>query len=90
MSGEGDAAAADYVERALRGAGVEVVREAFEVVVPMDQGASLELADGERFPLVALWPNLVRTPTTPPEGISGPLFYGGQGEFANFDGQRLR
>ena len=85
----GDAAAADYVERALRGAGIEVVREAFEVVVPMDQGASLELADGERFPLVALWPNLVRTPTTPPEGISGPLFYGGQGEFANFDGQRL-
>ncbi|MEE3259611.1 MAG: hypothetical protein VX293_10420, partial [Candidatus Latescibacterota bacterium] len=85
----GDRAAADFVEDALRDAGVEdVTREAFEVVVPMDRGAALEL-DGESIPLVALWPNLVRTPTTASAGIEGPIFYGGQGEFRDFDGQRV-
>ena len=88
---DGDRLAADFVERALREAGVTgVSREAFEVVVPIDHGATLELSDlGERIELVALWPNLVRTPTTPPEGIEGPLFYGGQGEFADFDGHQV-
>ena len=87
----GDRLAADFVEGALREAGVaDVKREAFEVVVPVDHGATLELLDdGESVDLVALWPNLVRTGTTAPEGIEGPLFYGGQGEFADFDGHQL-
>ena len=88
---DGDRLAADFIERELRQAGVEgVTREAFEVVVPVDHGATLELLDeNESIPLVALWPNLVRTPTTPPEGIEGPLFYGGQGEFTGFNGQQV-
>jgi hypothetical protein len=87
----GDRLAADFVEGALREAGVaDVQREGFEVVVPVDHGATLEfLPEGESIELVALWPNLVRTATTPPEGIEGPLFYGGQGEFADFDGHQV-
>lgn len=85
----GDSLAADFIAGALRNAGVEkVIRETFEVVVPMDHGAALEL-EGESIPLIALWPNLVRTPTTPPEGIAGLLFYGGEGEFRDFDGQQV-
>ena len=85
----GDSLAAAYIERALRDAGVgSLTREAFEVVVPVDHGAVLELA-AEQLPLVALWPNLVRTPTTPPEGIEGSLFYGGRGEYSDLDGYQV-
>ena len=85
----GDSLAAAYIERALSDAGVEsLTREAFEVVVPVDHGAVLELA-AEQLPLVALWPNLVRTPTTPPEGIAGSLFYGGRGEYSDLDGYQV-
>lgn len=87
----GDQAAADLIERELRAAGVTAVsREPFEVVVPVDQGAVLELVgDSAAVPLVSLWPNFVRTCTTPPEGIEGELFYGGRGTFGEFDGHPL-
>ena len=73
---------ADFVERELRAAGVEgVTREPYDLVVPIDKGASMEILDGDAprsVPLLSLWPNLVRTNTTGPEGISGNLFYGGK------------
>ena len=87
----GDSYAADQLELALRQAGVaDVTREEFEVVVPVDEGGRLELLDdGTSIELIGLWPNLVRTNTTPPEGIVGPLFYGRQGEYTDLDGQQL-
>ncbi|MFH1570471.1 MAG: FtsX-like permease family protein, partial [Gemmatimonadota bacterium] len=91
----GDRYAADYVEARLREAGVqEVLREPYDVVVPMDRGASLEVLGGsgevvEEIPLESLWPNLVRTNTTGPEGLVGNLFYGGQGDYADLDGHAL-
>ncbi len=91
----GDRFAADFVERELRAAGVrEVQREPYEIVVPMDHGASLELIDEggqalERIPLQSLWPNLVRTNTLGPEGRRGHLFYGGAGEHADFNGHAM-
>jgi hypothetical protein len=87
----GDSLAADLVEEALREAGVEgLKREPFDVVVPIDRGAWLELGDaGEKIELISLWPNLVRTNTTGPEGIEGELFYGGSGEFGQFDGYQM-
>ncbi|MFP6589014.1 MAG: hypothetical protein VCE12_00680, partial [Candidatus Latescibacterota bacterium] len=86
----GDRYAADFVERELRAAGVEgVTREPYDLVVPIDKGASMEILDGDAprsVPLLSLWPNLVRTNTTGQEGISGNLFYGGHGEHSDFDG----
>jgi len=83
--------AADWVERELKAAGISgVTREAFEVVVPVDHGAALELLEGGgEIPLTSLWPNLVRTSTTGPEGIEGLLFYGGDGEYRDFNGREV-
>lgn len=36
-------------------------------------------------PLYALWPNLVRTSTTPPGGLTGKLYYVGKGDWADFN-----
>ena len=91
----GDRHAADYVEAQLQAAGVaDVKREPFDVTVPIDKGAGIELldADGrviEQIELLSLWPNLVRTNTTGPEGLTGDLFYGGNGEYEDFNGFKM-
>ena len=87
----GHAAAADFVERRFREVGlVDVRRDTFEVVVPVDHGASLHLLEtAQRLPLHGLWPNLVRTPTLPKEGVAAPMFYAGSGTYPELDGQRL-
>ena len=85
----GAEAAAGFIERALRRAGVQQVRrEEFPVVVPMDEGGWLRVAaSGEEFSLHGVWPNGVRTPTLLP--LTAPLIYGGAGEYADFDGKAL-
>ena len=66
----------------------QVAVDTFRVTVPVDKGGSLTVDDtGERIGLHALWPNQVRTSSTPSEGISGQLIDGGKGEFADFNGQ---
>jgi hypothetical protein len=87
----GDGFAADLIERELVKAGVTgVVRESFVVAVPMERGAALEILGQEQeIPLASLWPNLVRTSTTGPEGIEGVLVYGGESEYASFDGMEV-
>ncbi len=87
----GAIAAADYLEAQLRAQGVaEVWRRPFQVPVPVDEGAGLELPDsGESLPLHCLWPNLARASTLPPEGISGPLVYGGRAGPGELDGLEL-
>ena len=89
----GDRYAADLIEKEFRAVGVEdVTREPYDLVVPIDKGASMEILDGgspRTVPLLSLWPNLVRTNTTGPEGIAGHLFYGRQGEHADFDGHDM-
>jgi len=44
-------------------------------------------AEGKSFEVLPLWPNLVRTPMTPPEGLTGRLIYGGTGNVRMFNGQ---
>ena len=56
----------------------EIYRHEFPVLLPIDEGFWLECA-GERLELFGVWPNLVRTPTLPTEGIEGPLVHGGDG-----------
>ena len=77
--------AAAFVESELRTMGLERVRrEGFPVTVPMDKGGKL-LIDGQEILLYGLWPNLVRTPTVPSEGLQAPMIYGGNGEWTDFE-----
>ena len=36
-----------------------------------------------------LWPNLVRTPTLPADGLTAPLIYVGDGKLRNFNGKNV-
>ena len=75
----GAAAAREWLVAELESLGIaEVYRHEFPVMVPIDEGFWVECA-GERLELFGVWPNLVRTPTLPPEGIEGQLVYGGDG-----------
>lgn len=85
--------AARFIETSFRDIGLEDVEiETFPASVPLDEGGTLTLLDGPTggvslFPVYALWPNLVRTSTTPPEGITGRLIYAGTGEWTDFNDQ---
>ena len=83
--------AADYVEAQLSAIGLyNLSREPFEITVPMDKGAELVLADeGDNYVLKGMWPNLVRTPTLPPEGYVGEMIYGGEGDWDDYKGLEL-
>ena len=75
----GATAAREWLVAELEGLGIaEIYRHEFPVLVPIDEGFWLECA-GERLELFGVWPNLVRTPTLPAEGIEGQLVYGGDG-----------
>ena len=83
--------AADYIEAALEEIGLEQVsRDTFRVAVPIDQGAELRI-EGREAPiqLHCVWPNLVRTPTTPMGGIGGPVIYAGQARPLDFNGKTV-
>ena len=83
-------AAADFIEREFRSIGLDSVsREEYEVTIPVDYGGTLTVTeDGRTFELKGLWPNLVKT-TALPEGIRGPLIYGGDGHFGDFNGTAI-
>ncbi len=81
---------AQLIERKFREAGLQdVTVDEFPVMSPRvtDDQRPATLAVGDReFTIYPLWPNLVSTPQTPAEGLSGPLLYGGNGSFAAFNG----
>ena len=83
--------AADHIARAFEELGLEDVRqEPFRVAVPIDRGATLRLdGAGGAIPLHCLWPNLVRTPSTPVGGLKGPLVYAGQARPMDFNGKPI-
>ena len=75
----GAAVAREWLVAELESLGItEVYRHEFPALVPIDEGFWLECA-GERLELFGVWPNLVRTPTLPAEGLEGQLVYGGDG-----------
>ena len=83
--------AAQLVEQRFRAAGLQnVTVDEFPVMSPRvkhdDRPATLTVGD-RQFTIYPLWPNLVRTPQTPAEGLSGPLLYGGNGDFSSFNGR---
>ena len=77
-----------YVEQAFRKLGLARVSVSrFSVAVPVDKGSTLMLSTGEVVRVHPLWPNLVQTCSTPPEGLEGPLVYAGKASFREFDGK---
>ena len=84
--------AAHYLAGRMREMGLEDVElEEFVASVPLDEGGELTVLDdaalaSRTIPIHAVWPNLVRTSTTPPGGITGKLHYVGNGEWEDFNG----
>lgn len=87
----GERKAADYVEQQFNDLfGRENVKtETFTATVPMDKGATLT-AGGKTYTVYGMWPNLVRTSQLPPEGLSGPLIYAGDGQLSQFNGKTVQ
>ena len=81
--------AAEFITSEFERLGLQnVENELFDVATPVDHGGTLTLKEtGEQLLIHSLWPNLVKTSTVPP--TSARLIYGGDGEFASFDGHDL-
>ena len=86
---EGNRKAAEFIRREFARIGLKDIRtEKFRVPVPIDEGATLRVAEwNEATPIYCLWPNLVRVPNLPPAGIRGPLIYCGTAAENEFNGQ---
>lgn len=88
--------AAKLVETRFRELGLQDVEvEEFPVVVPVvkpdaqGRAASLSVQGADNFGIIPLWPNMIRTPKTPAEGVSGRLVYGGTGNLRFFNGKDI-
>ncbi|MCM8829338.1 MAG: hypothetical protein NC902_08720, partial [Candidatus Omnitrophica bacterium] len=59
--------AAEYIKETFRSIGIKNIQtETFKVVVPIQEYAHISIGN-KKIPLESLWPNSVRTCTTPPE-----------------------
>ncbi len=78
----------EYLKQQFEALGLQDIRtDVFPVTVPVDKGATLTISDtGHSIRLYSLWPNHVRTPTTPHNGLTGPIVYTKKGEFRDFNG----
>ncbi|MGD8239492.1 MAG: M28 family peptidase, partial [Armatimonadota bacterium] len=95
----GKLGAAGYVYMQFKTLGLDDVDiEPFDVVVPINAGAKddgeldgqLVIEDsGKTYTIYPMWPNLVRTPKTPPNGIVGRLTYAGKSELRSYNGLDL-
>ncbi len=85
----GSEGASDWVEQAFQQIGLSnITREEFPVTLPVDKGSYLVVpATGERIELRGLWPNLVRTTTIAAEGLEGPVIWGGEGRYEEYNGK---
>ncbi len=85
---------ADAIATELRELGYEVFEQPFTVCVPVTHWAEMIIKDPEKgedrtlkiFPML---PNWFRTPTTPPEGLTGKLVVGKLGLAREFEGQDI-
>ncbi|MDH5687225.1 MAG: M28 family peptidase, partial [Candidatus Bathyarchaeota archaeon] len=75
----------DQLEAFGLGSNIEVHR--FDSLVPINEGAYLELSTGENITLYPLLPNMVCPPQTPPGGISGKVLSLGEGQTSVYDGK---
>ena len=82
----------EYLKQQFEALGLQDIRtDVFPVTVPVDKGATLTISDtGHSIRLYSLWPNHVRTPTTPRNGLTGPIVYTKKGEFRDFNGYDIQ
>lgn len=83
----GNILAADYIIRFFNETGLKVSIQRFNVTVPVDEGATITLENGEIINAYALWPNGIQTCLA--HDLEGPLIYIGGGELSDFDGFQL-
>lgn len=92
---KGSQMAADYIKGEFRKLGLKGVADSnidvypFKVTVPIEKESKLVVA-GQEIKIYALWPNLVRTPKLPKEGLSCHLIDGENGLAVNFDGKKVK
>ncbi len=81
----------EYIRDRFEEIGLEKVTiDTFKVAAPVDKGARLHIrSTGEEVPVYCLWPNNVKTPTLPKEGITGNLIYGCKGDFKDLNGKQV-
>ena len=87
----GATAAANYLADEFRSIGLEDVDlEEFVASVPLDEGGELVILDDVPgaipMPLFSVWPNLIRTSTLPPGGLTARMYYVGEGDWEDFNG----
>ncbi|MEM2561685.1 MAG: FtsX-like permease family protein [Candidatus Bathyarchaeia archaeon] len=88
----GNRLAAEYIKEKFEEYGLRDVHfESFNVTVPVDYGAKITVLEPEIREIVAypLLPNHVNPSCTPPDGIEGPLIWGGSGRIEEFDGKEV-
>jgi ABC-type antimicrobial peptide transport system permease subunit len=79
----GSRLAAEYISQKFRDYGLEVTSHKYRVLVPLEKQGSIEvISEGQVTRAIrayALYPNLIQTSSTPPEGITGKLIFAGNG-----------
>ena len=94
LQAAGKLGAAGLIYKRFRELGLaDVDIEPFPVVVPIATGARTDAAldatlivGNQSFTVYPLWPNLVRTPQTSPNGVFGRLIYAHQGSLREYNG----
>jgi ABC-type antimicrobial peptide transport system permease subunit len=83
----GNILAADYIIRVFNETRLKVFIQKFNVTVPVDEGATITLENGETINAYALWPNGAQTCSV--HDLEGSLIYIGGKELSDFDGFQL-
>lgn len=81
---EGHAAVRNYVRQQMQAAGLEPFEQHFYVTAPVDEGATLTVGD-QKLTAYAVWPNGVVPSYAPPEGLTGTIIDGGNGDLTDLD-----
>jgi len=85
--------AQEYIYKKFGEYGLEDVQyQWYNITIPVDLGGELEVYSPNEsslrtYQVSHLWPNSVQISSTPPGGISGNLFYAGQGDYADYNGR---
>lgn len=89
----GEARTREHIQRRLQAAGFEVMLQPVRVTVPVVKEATLLDADGQPIEDISVHPlpaNWFRTPTTPPDGITGEVLRGERGLAREFEGENVQ
>ncbi|MEM2442183.1 MAG: FtsX-like permease family protein [Candidatus Bathyarchaeia archaeon] len=87
--------AASYIYKKFNEYGLkDVYFEEFEITVPVDYGAKIEVLDSSgnvirTIKAYSLWPNGANPSPTPPEGLVGKIVYGKDGDFKSLNGKEI-